>query len=320
MPEPVRPIALSDIEEARERIGGTVLRTPLVKLDAGSGAPDIYLKLENLQPTNAYKIRGAANAVARLSDEERARGVWTISAGNAGQGVAYAAREFGAPCAVVTIETAPQTKLDRMRALGAEIVPVSYEDAWRAAEAHAFEGMKGTFVHPFDNHHFIAGHGTMGLEIVEDLPEVRAVIAAIGGGGLITGVGSAVKARKPDVEIIGAEPETAAPYAYSLEHGGPQRFPDWQASFVDGAGGKSVTDRMWQRMQAVVDRTITVTLDETRQAMRLMAEKARVISEGAGALALAAALTGKAGVGPIVCVVSGGNIDLEKFSELVSGR
>ena len=320
MPEPVRPIALSDIEEARERIGGTVLRTPLVKLDAGSGAPEIYLKLENLQPTNAYKIRGGANAVARLSDEERARGVWTISAGNAGQGVAYAAREFGAPCAVVTIETAPQTKLDRMKALGAEIVPVSYEDAWRAAEAHAFEGMKGTFVHPFDNHHFIAGHGTMGLEIVEDLPEVRAVIAAIGGGGLITGVGSAVKARKPDVEIIGAEPETAAPYAYSLEHGGPQRFPDWQASFVDGAGGKSVTDRMWQRMQAVVDRTITVTLDETRQAMRLMAEKARVISEGAGALALAAALTGKAGEGPIVCVVSGGNIDLEKFSELVSGR
>ena len=313
MPEPVRPIALSDIEEARERIGGTVLRTPLVKLDAGSGAPEIYLKLENLQPTNAYKIRGGANAVARLSDEERARGVWTISAGNAGQGVAYAAREFGAPCAVVTIETAPQTKLDRMRALGAEIVPVSYEDAWRAAEAHAFEGMKGTFVHPFDNHHFIAGHGTMGLEIVEDLPEVRAVIAAIGGGGLITGVGSAVKARKPDVEVIGAEPETAAPYAYSLEHGGPQRFPDWQASFVDGAGGKSVTDRMWQRMQAVVDRTITVTLDETRQAMRLMAE-------GAGALALAAALTGKAGEGPIVCVVSGGNIDLEKFSELVSGR
>ena len=320
MPEPVRPIALSDIEEARERIGATVLRTPLVKLDAGSGAPEIYLKLENLQPTNAYKIRGAANAVARLSDEERARGVWTISAGNAGQGVAYAAREFGAPCAVVTIETAPQTKLDRMKALGAEIVPVSYEDAWRAAEAHAFEGMKGTFVHPFDNHHFIAGHGTMGLEIVEDLPEVRAVIAAIGGGGLITGVGSAVKARKPDVEVIGAEPETAAPYAYSLEHGGPQRFPDWQASFVDGAGGKSVTDRMWQRMQAVVDRTITVTLDETRQAMRLMAEKARVISEGAGALALAAALTGKAGEGPIVCVVSGGNIDLEKFSELVSGR
>jgi threonine dehydratase len=317
MPEPVRPIPLSDIEEARKRIGGTVIRTPLVKLDAGTKA-DIYLKLENLQPTNAYKIRGGANAVAHLSEDERARGVWTISAGNAGQGVAYAARAFGVPCTVVAIETAPQTKLDRMRALGAEIVPVSYEDAWRAAESHAFEGMEGTFVHPFDNHDFIAGHGTMGLEIVEDLPEVRTVIAAIGGGGLITGVGSAVKARKPDIEVVGAEPETAAPYAYSLEHGGPQRFPDWKASFVDGAGGKSVTDRMWQRMQAVVDRTITVTLDETRQAMRLMAEKARVISEGAGALSVAAALTGKAGEGPIVCVVSGGNIDLEKFGELVA--
>jgi threonine dehydratase len=317
MIEPVRPIALGDIEGARERIAGTVLRTPLVKLD-GAGATDVYLKLENLQPTNAYKIRGAANAVACLSDEDRARGVWTISAGNAGQGVAYAARAWGVPCSIVAIETAPQTKLDRMRALGATIVPVSYEDAWRAAESHSFEGMDGTFIHPFDNHDFIAGHGTMGLEIVEDLPEVGTVIAAIGGGGLITGVGSAVKAHRPDARIIGAEPETAAPYALSLRQGGPQRFPEWQASFVDGAGGKSVTARMWDRMQPVVDGAITVSLDETRQAMRLIAEKARVIAEGAGALALAAALTGKAGEGPIVCVVSGGNIDLAKFSELVA--
>ena len=318
MVEPVRPIALGDIEMARQRIAGTVLRTPLVKLDLGSDARDVYLKLENLQPTNAYKIRGATNAVAHLSDEERARGVWTISAGNAGQGVAYAARAFGVPCSVVAIETAPQTKLDRMRALGATIVPVSYETAWQAAESHAFEGMDATFIHPFDNHDFIAGHGTMGLEIVEDLPGVHTVIAAIGGGGLITGVGSAVKALRPEVNVIGAEPETAAPYAYSLEHGGPQRFPDWQASFVDGAGGQSVTERMWQRMQAVVDGSIVVTLDETRQAMRLIAEKARAVAEGAGALSLAAALTGKAGDGPIVCVVSGGNIDLAKFSELVA--
>ncbi len=317
MVDPVRPIALGDIEVARQRISATVLRTPLVKLDTGGG-PDIYLKLENLQPTNAYKIRGAANAVAHLSDEERARGVWTISAGNAGQGVAYAARAFGVPCSVVAIETAPQTKLDRMRALGATIVPVSYETAWQAAESHSFDGMDATFIHPFDNHDFIAGHGTMGLEIVEDLPDVRTVIAAIGGGGLITGVGSAVKALRPEVRVIGAEPETASPYAYSLEHGGPQRFPDWQASFVDGAGGKSVTTRMWQRMQPLVDGSIVVTLDETRQAMRLIADKARAIAEGAGALALAAALTGKAGDGPIVCIVSGGNIDLAKFSELVS--
>jgi threonine dehydratase len=319
MIDPVRPIELADVKAARERISGTVLRTPLVKLDLGKDGPDIRLKLENLQPTNAYKIRGAANAVARLSDEEKARGVWTISAGNAGQGVAYAARAAGIPCSVVAIETAPQTKLDRMRALGADIIPVSYTEAWKAAESHAFEGLDRTFVHPFDNHDFIAGHGTMGLEIVEDCPEVETVIAAIGGGGLITGVGSAVKALKPDVRVIGAEPETASPYAHSLGVGGPSKFAAWEASFVDGAGGQSVTQRMWDRMQAVVDGSIVVTLDQVREAMRLMAEKARIVSEGAGALALAAALTGEAGEGPIVCVVSGGNIDLEKFSSLVTG-
>ena len=317
MIQPVKPILLSDIEAARLNVAGMVLRTPLVRLDLGQGGPDIRLKLENLQPTNAYKIRGAANAVARLSEAERARGVWTISAGNAGQGVAYAARQFGIPCSVVAIETAPQTKLDRMRALGAAIVPVSYDDAWKAAETHAFEGVDGTFIHPFDNHDFIAGHATMGIEILEDLPDVRTVVAAIGGGGLITGIGSAIKAHRPGIKVLGAEPETAAPYALSLREGGPRKFPGWQASFVDGAGGKSVTERMWQRMRPVTDGTITVTLDQTRDAMRLIAEKTRTISEGAGALALAAALTGQAGDGPIVCIVSGGNIDLAKFSELV---
>jgi threonine dehydratase len=317
MIDPVRPIELADIEAARERIAGTVLRTPLVKLNLGAGGPDIRLKLENLQPTNAYKIRGAANAVAKLSLEQKARGVWTISAGNAGQGVAYAARAAGIPCSVVAIETAPQTKLDRMRALGAKIIPVSYSDAWKAAESHSFPGLGGTFVHPFDNHDFIAGHGTMGLEIIEDCPNVQTVIAAIGGGGLITGVGSAVKALKPDVRVLGSEPATASPYALSLARGEPSEFPDWEASFVDGAGGQSVTQRMWERMQPVVDGSVTVTLDQVREAMRLMADKARVIAEGAGALALAAALTGEAGDGPIVCVVSGGNIDLAKFASLI---
>jgi len=309
---PVRPIAIEDIEAARERIKGTVLRTPLVKFDEG-----IYLKLENLQPTNAYKIRGGANAVAKLTDEERAKCVWTISAGNAGQGVAYAARQFGVPSTVVAIETAPQTKLDRMRALGAEIVPVSYDRAWVAAETHEFPGLDGTFIHPFDNHDFIAGHATMGLEIVEDCPDVRTVICAIGGGGLISGVGSAIKAKRPDAKVIGAEPETAAPYALSLREGGPRKYTDWQASFVDGAGGKSVTERMWERMRPVTDGAITVTLDQTSDAMRLIAEKTRTIAEGAGALALAAALKDKP-AGPIVCVVSGGNIDLDKFAELVA--
>jgi threonine dehydratase len=318
MIQPIRPISLDDIEQARLRVAGTVLRTPLLKLDLGSDRPDIRIKLENLQPTNAYKIRGAANAVARLSDEERERGVWTISAGNAGQGVAYAARQFGIPATVIAIETAPQTKLDRMRALGVTIVPVSYDRAWIAAETHEFEGLEGTFVHPFDNHDFIAGHGTMGLEILEDCPDVRTVICAIGGGGLISGVGSAIKAKSPEVRMLGAEPETAAPYSLSLREGAPRKFDDWQASFVDGAGGKSVTERMWQRMRPVTDGAITVTLNQTAKAMRLIAEKSRTIAEGAGALALAAALTGEAGEGPIVCVVSGGNIDLDKFAELVA--
>jgi threonine dehydratase len=315
---PIEPIRLKEIKQARDNVAGTIIRTPLVRLELGEGTSEIWLKLENLQPTNSYKIRGAANAVANLTESERARGVWTISAGNAGQGVAYAARKVGIPCSVVAIETAPQTKLDRMRALGANIIPVTYEQAWKAAEAHAFEGVSGTFVHPFDNHDFIAGHGTMGLEIVEQLPGVRTVIAAIGGGGLITGAGSAVKHLLPGVKVVGAEPETASPYAYSLAQGGPSKFPNWQASFVDGAGGQSVTERMWQRMRPIVDGTITVSLDQVRDAMRLIAEKTRTIAEGAGALALAAALTGEAGEGPIVCVVSGGNIDLAKFSDLVA--
>jgi len=315
---PVRRVTLDEIRAARERIRDVIFRTPLIKLRHDAPAPEVWLKLENLQPINAFKIRGATNAVAMLPAEQRSQGVWTISAGNAGQGVAYAARAAGISCSVVAIETAPQTKIDRMRALGATIIPVSYEQAWRAAEAHAFEGLDGTFIHPFDNHDFIAGHGTMGLEIVEDLPDVRTVIAAIGGGGLITGVGSAIKALRPDATILGAEPETAAPYAYSLRAGAPSRFPDWQASFVDGAGGQSVTQRMWQRMGPIVDGTITVSLDETRAAMSLIAEKTRTISEGAGALSLAAALTGRAGDGPIVCIVSGGNIDLAKFAELVA--
>jgi threonine dehydratase len=320
MPSPleaIRPVGLAEIREARERIARTIVRTPLVRLELGPGQPDIRLKLENLQPINAYKLRGAANAVALLPEAERNRGVWTISAGNAGQGVAYAARKAGVPCTVVAIETAPVAKLERMRALGAKLVTVPYEVAWRALDARAFPGVEGTFVHPFDDQNFVTGHATMGLEILEDAPDAIAVITAIGGGGLITGVGSAVKALKPGIKVWGAEPETAAPMARSFAMGSPQPFAEWKASFVDGAGGQSVFPRMWQRMRPVVDGCIVVTLEETKRAMRMMAEKARVISEGAGALPLAAALTGKAGPGPIVAVVSGGNIDLEKFSELV---
>jgi threonine dehydratase len=317
MLEPVRPIELSEIRAARERIASTIVRTPLVRLELGPDYPDIRLKLENLQPINAYKLRGAANAVASLSDSERKRGVWTISAGNAGQGVAYAARAAGVPCTVVAIETAPNSKLERMRALGAKLILVSYDVAWKTLDDRAYPGVEGTFVHPFDDHDFIAGHGTMGLEILEDAPDAAAVIAAIGGGGLIAGVASAIKALKPEVKVFGAEPETAAPAALSFKMGSPQAFKDWKHSFVDGAGGQSMFPRMWERMKPIVDGYIVVSLDETKSAMRLLAEKARVIAEGAGALSVAAALTGKAGNGPIVAVVSGGNIDMKKFCELI---
>jgi threonine dehydratase len=311
--EPVRPVERDEIEAARERIAGTVLRTPLVRLDLGPGFPDVRLKLENLQPTNAYKIRGAANAVALLGREEREHGVWTVSAGNAGQGIAYAARAAGIPCTVVAIQTAPAAKIERMRALGARLVLVPYDEAWEALARRSHPGVEGRFIHPFDDHDFIAGHATLGLEILEDEPDTMAVVTAIGGGGLITGVGSAVKALRPQVRVYGVEPETAAPAHLSYRMGSPQVFPNWTASIADGAGGKSLFPRMWDRMRPVVDETFTVSIADTRAAIRIMAEQARIVAEGAAALPLAAVFSGQVRQGPVVCVVSGGNIDLDTF-------
>ena len=317
-PPPVRPVTLDEIRAARERIRSVITRTPLIRLRHDvPAAPEIWLKLENLQPINAFKIRGAANAVGMLSPEERSRGVWTISAGNAGQGVAFAAREFGIPCTVVAIETAPATKVERMERLGARIVKAPFDACWTAMESRSFPGVEGTFVHPFDDHNFIAGNASLGLEILEDLPQVKTVIAAIGGGGLVAGIGSAIRQLAPDVRILGAEPETAAPGAASFEAGEPRVFEQWQASFVDGAGGKSIFPRMWERLKDIVDGSVVVTLDEVKAAMRMVAEKSRVIAEGAGGLAVAAALSGRAGEGPVVAVISGGNIDLKKFAELI---
>jgi threonine dehydratase len=318
----MREIPIGAIEDASRTVYQAAIRTPLVRLelpfaDDTSTAPEIFLKLESLQPIGSFKIRGAWNAVRALSREQLARGVWTVSAGNAAQGVAFAAKRAGAPCAVMVMDTAPDTKIAAIERLGARIVRVTYDEAWRTVEQHHSDRMEGTFVHPFDDDRFIAGNGTAGLEILEDLPDVDAVVAPLGGGGLLAGIGAVMRARRPHVKVFAAEPETAAPLAASLARGEASYFEQWTASFVDGAGGKSVLPTMWPLLQRVVDDSIVVSLDEVRRAMKRTAERVHVIAEGAAACAVAAASSGRAGTGKVVAVVSGGNIDLSRFATLV---
>ena len=305
------------IDDARRHVYEAAIRTPLVRLNH-DGPAEIYLKLECLQPIGSFKIRGAYNAVRLLPKEERRRGVWTVSAGNAAQGVALAARKAGVPCKILMIDEAPAAKFDAVRRLGGEVVKASYDQCWQALADRAHPAMTGAFIHPFEDDAFIAGNASAGLEILEDLPDVDCVVAAFGGGGLSCGIAAALKARGHKAKVFAAEPETAAPLARSFAAGSPQSFPQWQASFVDGCGGKSVFPRMWELAHHLLAGSIVSTLEDIRKAMRLVAERNRVISEGAGACAVAAGLSGKCGPGKIVCVVSGGNIDLAKFAELVT--
>jgi threonine dehydratase len=318
----MRQIPLRDIRTAAASIYDLAVRTPLIRLElsptdaARVGAPEIFLKLETLQPIGSFKIRGAHNAVRQIPADELREGVWTVSAGNAAQGLALAARHAGVACSVMVMETAPQAKIDAIRRLGATIVPATYDECWATVEAHESPRMRGRFVHPFDDDQFIAGNGTLGLEILEDLPDVDAVIGSVGGGGLLSGVASALLAVRPGVQVYAAEPETAAPLAVSLRHGRASRFDAWQASFVDGAGGRSVLPTMWPLLSRLVSESIVVPLADVAAAMRLVAERCRVITEGAAGCAVAAALTGRAR-GRIVAIVSGGNIDLARFASLV---
>jgi threonine dehydratase len=312
-----REIPAGLIDDARQHVYEAAIRTPLVRLNY-DGPAEIYLKLECLQPIGSFKIRGAYNAVRLLPEEERRRGVWTVSAGNAAQGVALAARRAGVPCKVLVMDTAPAAKLDAVRRLGGEIVQATYDQCWAALAERAHPAMSGAFVHPFEDDEFIAGNASAGLEILEDLPDVEAVVAAFGGGGLSCGIASAIKQRGRNVKVFAAEPETAAPLAHSLAAGSAQKFPDWKASFVDGCGGKSVFPRMWDLAHHLLAGSVVSTLEEIRQAMKIVAERNHVIAEGAGACAVAAGLSGKCGSGKIVCVVSGGNIDLSVFSQLMS--
>ena len=319
----MRAIPLRDIEASAGAIYDVVVRTPLIRLalpeplaDRLSGS-EIFLKLETLQPVGSFKIRGAQNAVRQLVRDDCRDGIWTVSAGNAAQGVALAARHAGMPCSVMVIDTAPQAKLDAIRRLGATIVPATYDECWTTVQTHGSPRMRGRFIHPFDDDQFIAGNGTLGLEILEDLSEVDVIVASVGGGGLLSGVGSAIRGRKPNVKIVAAEPETAAPLAVSLRNGRASWFEGWRASFVDGAGGKSVLPTMWPLLSSLVAESIVVSLSEIAVAMKLIAERCHVIAEGAAACAVAAALSGQVH-GRIVAIVSGGNIDLSTFARLVS--
>jgi threonine dehydratase len=314
-----RHITLDTVRSAAEHIYRVAVRTPLIRIDLGSagGPRELYLKLETLQPIGSFKIRGAYNAVRQLPAAALGRGVWTVSAGNAAQGVALAARTAGAACSVMVMDTAPDTKLKAIERLGARIVRATYDECWGTVERHGSDRMEGTFVHPFDDDHFISGNGTIGLEILEDLPDVDAVVAPLGGGGLLAGIACVMRARKPEARVFAAEPETAAPLSTSLAAGRPSSFAEWQPSFVDGAGGRSVLPTMWPMLSEWVSGSIVVSLDEVGRAMRLAAERARVIAEGAAACAIAAALKPEVGTGRIVAVVSGGNIDLPRFAQIV---
>ena len=311
-----RQITLDTIREAAATISGVARRTTLIPVDL-AGPAKLFLKLETLQPIGSFKIRGAYNAVRGLTQDELDEGVWTVSAGNAAQGVAFAARSVGAACAVLVVDSAPQTKITAIERLGARVVRASYDSCWRTVERH-LNRLPGHLIHPFDDDRFISGNGTVGLEIVDDLPAVDAVVASVGGGGLLAGLATAVRALRPGTRVYAAEPETAALLARSLKRGTASRFDEWRPSFVDGCGGQSITPTMWPLLRDLVDDSIVVGLDDIKTAMRLVADRTHVIMEGAAGCAVAAALSGRIGTGNIAVIVSGGNVDLSTFAGLVA--
>jgi threonine dehydratase len=308
---------LAAVEEARGRIAGAAIRTPLVRLNVLDAPAEIYLKLENLQPIGSFKIRGASNAMGRLSREALSEGVLTASAGNMAQGVAFAARELGVPCTVVMPETAPETKVKAVERLGGRVIKVPFEEWWEVFERRAYAGVEAHFVHAFDDLDVMAGNGTIALEILEDLPDVEAVVIPWGGGGLACGIASAFRELRPACRIYAAEVSTAAPLAASLEAGSPQQVV-YQPSFVDGIGGRGVFPAMFERARSLLDGSLVAGLEQVAAALRLLAERNRVIAEGAGACPLACALEGLAGARKVVCVVSGGNIDLAKLCHILT--
>jgi threonine dehydratase len=312
-------VTLADIGAARERLRGLVLRTPLVRLNVDDAPAEIYLKLECLQPIGSFKLRGAGNAIAQAAKEQLAQGVYTASAGNMAQGVAWNARRLGVACSVIVPEHAPEAKLAAITRLGATIHKVPYAEWWDVIVTHHSPGQEGVFIHPVSDRRVVAGNGTIGLEIIEDLPDVAAVVVPYGGGGLSSGIAIAIHALRPSAKVFAAEPETGAAFAAALQNGAPIEVP-YTPSFVDGSGSRGVLAEMWPLVSRVLDGGFTVSLADTAAAIKLMIERNRVVAEGAGALALAAALAGRAGHGKVVCVVSGGNIDSAKVAKILNGE
>lgn len=317
--KPIDPIKLDDIYAARERVYQAAFRTPLIRLNLDDTPAEIYLKLENLQPMGSFKIRGASNAMALAPREQLAGGVYTASTGNMAQGVAWNAKRLGLPCTVVVPDTAPQTKLDSVQRLGAEIVKVTFDEWWQVLMTHRYAGLDAFFIHPVSDPHVIAGHATIGLEILEDLPDVDAVIIPYGGGGLSSGIASAIRALKPDTKLYAAEVDTAAPLAPSLAAHKPLNV-DYTPSFIGGIGGKSILAEMWPLVSSLLDGALVNTLAEIAAAIRLLVERHRIVAEGAGGAPVAAALAGRAGSGKVVCVVSGGNLDAKDLIRILQGE
>jgi threonine dehydratase len=313
------PISLKLIEEARVRIKGAVLRTPLVRLNVDEAPAEIFLKLENLQPTGSFKVRGASNAIALAGLEAKKRGVYTCSAGNMAQALAWQARQNKIPCTVIVPDNAPETKLEAIRRFGAKIIQVSFDEVWKVVVTHRYPPLDSSvFIHPFADIRMMAGNGTAGLEVLEDLPDVDSVVIPFGGGGLSVGIASAIRAIRPQTRVYAVEPETAAPLSASFSAGSAQEIKR-VSSFVDGIGGKSVLPEMWERARNLL-LPLIVSLSDIAMAVRLLVERNRTVAEGAGAASVAAAMTGKAGSGKIVCIVSGGNIDSSKLGKILAGE
>ncbi len=312
-------VSLDDVRAAARRIARSVLRTPLIRLHLDQAPCEIWLKLENLQPIGSFKLRGASNAMLSAPPAALAGGVWTASAGNMAQGVAWQSRRMGVPCTVIAPDHAPATKLAALDRLGARVVLVPFDEWFGVLATRAHPRGEGLFIHPVSDPAVIAGNGTIGLEILEDLPEVDAIAVPYGGGGLSCGIATVVRALRPATRVLACEVETAAPFAASLAAGAPARV-EYRPSFVDTIGSPFVLEEMWPLASRLLDGSLVTTLDEVAAAIRLLAERSRVIAEGAGAAPLAAALAGRAGGGKVVCVVSGGNIDAAKLARILAGE